>query len=70
MTHTNEPPGFPGRFKVAFLSHDILWGMDLECTAFEECVARSTLDLDTFWSRALADDDFPVDFVGAGGVLI
>ena len=38
-----------------------------ECTAFEDCVARSTLDLDTFWSRALVEDDFPVDFYAAGG---
>jgi hypothetical protein len=53
--------------EVAFLSHDILWGIDLECTAFEECVARSTLDIGTFWSRALAEDDFPTDFYSAGG---
>jgi hypothetical protein len=53
--------------KVAFLSHEILWGLDPECTAFEECVARSMLDIDTFWARALVEDDFPVDFYAAGG---
>ncbi len=53
--------------EVAFLSHDLLWGLDPECTEFEECVARSTLDLDTFWSRALAEDDFPIDFYAASG---
>jgi hypothetical protein len=53
--------------EVAFLSHDLLWGLDPECTAFEECVARSTLDIDTFWTRALVEDDFPVDFYAAGG---
>jgi hypothetical protein len=30
-------------------------------------VARSTLDIDTFWARALVEDDFPVDFYSAGG---
>jgi hypothetical protein len=53
--------------EVAFLAHDLLWGLDPECTAFEECVARSTLDIDTFWERALVEDDFPVDFYAAGG---
>ena len=53
--------------QVAFLSHDLLWGFDAECTAFEECVARSTLDMDAFWTRALVDKDFPVDFYGASG---
>jgi hypothetical protein len=53
--------------EVAFLAHDLLWGFDPECTAFEECVARSALDMDTFWARALVDDDFPVDFYVAGG---
>ncbi len=53
--------------EVAFLSHDLLWGLDPESTEFEECVARSTLDLDTFWSRALAEDDFPIDFYAASG---
>jgi hypothetical protein len=53
--------------EVAFLAHDLLWGLDPECTAFEECVARSTLDIDTFWARALADPAFPVDFYSAGG---
>jgi len=27
---------------------------------------RSTY-IDTFWARALVDDDFPVDFYAAGG---
>ena len=45
----------------------MLWGLDPECTAFEECVARSTLDIDTFWARALVEEDFPVDFYAAGG---
>jgi hypothetical protein len=53
--------------EVAFLAHDLLWGLDPECTAFEECVARSTLDIDTFWARALVEDDFPVDFYAASG---
>ena len=53
--------------EVAFLSHELLWGLDPECTRFEECVARSKLDIDTFWTRALAWDDFPVDFYAAGG---
>ncbi len=53
--------------EVSFLAHDMLWGLDPECTAFEECVARSTLDIDTFWARALVEDDFPVDFYAAGG---
>jgi hypothetical protein len=53
--------------EVAFLSHEILWSFDPECDSFEECVARSTLDLDTFWSRALTEPDFPCDFYGAGG---
>jgi hypothetical protein len=53
--------------EVAFLSHELLWGLDPECTRFEECVARTTLDIDTFWARALAWDDFPVDFYAARG---
>jgi hypothetical protein len=53
--------------EVAFLSHERLWGFDPECADFEECVARSTLDIDTFWARALSDADFPVDFYEAGG---
>jgi hypothetical protein len=53
--------------EVAFLSHEVLWGFDPDCTHFEECVARSKLDIDTFWERALDDDDFPVDFYAAGG---
>ena len=53
--------------QVAFLAHEVLWGFDPDCTDFEECVARSTLDIDTFWERALVDDDFPVDFYAAGG---
>ena len=53
--------------QVAFLAHDVLWGFDPECSAFEDCVARSALDIDSFWTRALADDDFPVDFYAAGG---
>jgi hypothetical protein len=53
--------------EVAFLSHEVLWGFDPDCTRFEECVSRSTLDIDTFWERALVDDDFPVDFYAAGG---
>jgi hypothetical protein len=53
--------------EVAFLAHDLLWGLDSECTAFEDCVARSTLDIDTFWARALVEDDFPVDFYVARG---
>jgi hypothetical protein len=53
--------------QVAFLSHDVLWGFDPDCMYFEECVARSTLDIDTFWDRALTDQDFPVDFYAAGG---
>jgi hypothetical protein len=53
--------------EVAFLSHDVLWGFDPDCTHFEECVARSTLDIDTFWERALLWEDFPVDFYAAGG---
>ncbi len=53
--------------EIAFLAHEVLWGLDPECTAFEECVARSTLDIDTFWPRALVEEDFPVDFYSAGG---
>jgi hypothetical protein len=53
--------------EVAFLAHDKLWGLDPECTAIEECVARSTLDIETFWARAFVEDDFPVDFYAAGG---
>jgi hypothetical protein len=53
--------------QLAFLAHEVLWGFDPDCTDFEECVARSTLDIDTFWARALVDDDFPVDFYSAGG---
>jgi hypothetical protein len=53
--------------EVAFLSHDLLWGLDPDCTDFEECVARSSLDIDTFWSRASKDNEFPIDFYSAGG---
>jgi hypothetical protein len=53
--------------KVAFLAHDVLWTFDPDCNAFEDCVARSKLDIDTFWTRALTNDDFPVDFYAAGG---
>jgi hypothetical protein len=53
--------------QVAFLAHEVLWGFDPDCTDFEDCVARSTLDIDTFWERALVDDDFPADFYAAGG---
>lgn len=53
--------------RVAFLAHEVLWGFDPDCTDFEDCVARSTLDIDTFWERALAWNDFPVDFYAARG---
>lgn len=53
--------------EVAFLSHEVLWGLDPECDSFDACVARSTLDIDTFWTRASEAKDFPVDFYEAGG---
>jgi hypothetical protein len=53
--------------QVAFLAHEVLWGFDPDCTDFEDCVARSTLDIDTFWERALAWNDFPADFYAARG---
>ena len=45
--------------KMAFISHDALWERDYD--SFEECVVRTPLGFDEFWTRAAEEPDFPVD---------
>ena len=45
--------------RMAFVSHDLLWERDY--LEFEECVVRSPLGFDDFWTAAAEQADFPVD---------
>jgi hypothetical protein len=49
--------------KMAFVSHDLLWEGDYQ--AFDECVMKSPLEFGEFWTAALEDVDFPVDWYAA-----
>jgi hypothetical protein len=45
--------------KMAFISHDILWERTYD--DFEECVVRTPLGFDEFWTAASESPNFPRD---------
>jgi hypothetical protein len=45
--------------RIAFISHDLLWEGDFEDVG--ECVVRTPLSFDEFWTAAAQSPDFPRD---------